>query len=82
MALAARDGSSAPSLGVTAEPTANSGLEPALWVLVRPDWRRKSILDIAYRTPRRTAADVEATISDLEVQLQRASIDHAMNKVV
>ena len=70
VALAARDDISATPLKVTTEPNTNSRLE-TLWVLVRPDRRRKVILGTAYRPPRRGVADLEADFSDLEAQYQR-----------
>ena len=81
VALAARDSISTSPLKVSVEPNPNSRLE-ALWVLVKPDKRRKFILGVVYRPPRHKVADLEADFSDLEAQYQRVSIDYPLLKIL
>ena len=81
VAVAARDSISASPLKVTTEPNPSSRLE-TLWVLVRPDRRRKFVLGTVYRPPRHSAADLEADFSDLEAQYQRVCIDHPLTKIL
>ena len=81
VALAARDSISASPLKVTTEPIPNSRLE-TLWVMVKPDRRRKFVLGTVYRPPRRGVAELEADFSDLEALYQRVCLDHPMTKIL
>ena len=81
VALVARDSISASPLRVPVVPNPNSRLE-TLWVMVRPDRRRRFVLGTVYRPPRRGVADLEADFSDLEAQYQRVCLDHPMTKIL
>ena len=80
VALAARDNISASPIKVTTEPNPNSRLE-TLWVLVRPDRRRRFVLGTVYRPPRHYVADVEADFSELEAQYQLLCIDYPLANI-